>query len=78
MSLPEYTRWRVGRRVGRTIYTDEEPSRLIGVMDTRALAAEVIRAHNDGIPERCQEYSETFSGQCVLPAGHRGIHIIQR
>lgn len=46
-SLP----WRVGRKVGRTIYarlgataSDEDP--LIGVMDTPELAAETVAAHN--------------------------------
>lgn len=46
-SLP----WRVGRKVGRTIYamTGPEPSDddpLIGVMDTPELAAEACEAHN--------------------------------
>ena len=44
--------WRVGRKVGRTIYavaspghpSDDDP--LIGVMDTPALAAEAVEAHN--------------------------------
>lgn len=43
--------WRTGRKVGRTIYAQhgDEPSdedQLIGVMDTRALAAEAVDAHN--------------------------------
>lgn len=43
--------WRVGRKVGRTIYqqTGPEPSDddlLIGVMDTPDLAARVVRAVN--------------------------------
>jgi hypothetical protein len=44
--------WRVGRRVGRTIYVDAgEPdpndgSLLIGVMDSPELAAEAVEAHN--------------------------------
>jgi len=47
--------WRVGRSVGRTIYrqVSDEPSKedeLIGVMDTRELAALVVRAVN-GIDE---------------------------
>lgn len=43
--------WRTGRKVGRTIYeqpwaqpSDDDP--LIGVMDTRELAAEACAAHN--------------------------------
>jgi hypothetical protein len=44
--------WRVGRKVGRTIYrqTGSEPSdddELIGVMDTPELAALVVAAVND-------------------------------
>ena len=43
--------WRVGRRVGRTVYAQlgAEPSDedvLIGVMDTRALAEDVVWSHN--------------------------------
>jgi hypothetical protein len=46
--------WRVGRRVGRTVYYQlgERPSDedlLIGVMDTRALAREVVDAHNGAL-----------------------------
>lgn len=37
--------WRVGRKVGRTIYDSED--HLIGVMDTRSLAAQVVAAVND-------------------------------
>lgn len=43
--------WRNGRKVGRTIYaqmgpepSDDDP--LIGVMDTRVLAADAVCAHN--------------------------------
>jgi hypothetical protein len=48
---PLQNRWRVGRKVGRTIYAQigPEPSDddvLIGVMDTRALAEEAVAAHN--------------------------------
>lgn len=43
--------WRVGRSVGRTIYAVTGPEAtktdvLIGMMDTRALAAEAVDAHN--------------------------------
>lgn len=48
--------WRVGRKVGRTIYaqlaadaSDDDP--LIGVMDTRELAADAVGAHNHRIAE---------------------------
>ncbi len=48
----ERVRWRVGRKVGRTIYAvinenapDFDP--LIGVMDSVVLAEAVVRAHNE-------------------------------
>jgi len=55
---PEHLRWRVGRKVGRTIYAqladapgDHDP--LIGLMDTKALAQAAVRAHNDRLmPKR--------------------------
>jgi len=53
----EKMRWRVGRRVGRTIYAvvgdqpgDHDP--LIGVMDTKALAEAAVRAHNTELDHR--------------------------
>jgi len=47
--------WRVGRKVGRTIYAvvSDNPSDddwLIGMMDTWPLAAEVVEAHNARLP----------------------------
>lgn len=44
-------RWRVGRRVGRTLYAQISPSPddadiLIGVLDTTELAKEAAAAHN--------------------------------
>ncbi|HKY60539.1 MAG TPA: hypothetical protein VJP59_05955 [Gemmatimonadota bacterium] len=47
----EILRWRVGRKVGRTIYAQagESPSDadvLIGVMDRPTLAAAAVMAHN--------------------------------
>jgi hypothetical protein len=46
--------WRVGRKVGRTIYAMRDPAGLvategddlIGMMDTRELAMRVVAAHN--------------------------------
>ncbi len=38
--------WRVGRKVGRTIYDGDK---LIGMMDTRELAELVVRHVNNGI-----------------------------
>ena len=50
-------RWRVGRKVGRTIYAqmadaprDDDP--LIGVMDTPALARAAVDAHNSAMSEK--------------------------
>lgn len=48
--------WRTGRKVGRTIYAmvDVEPTdhdALIGMMDTAALAAEAVAAHNGHHPK---------------------------
>ena len=46
--------WRVGRKVGRTVYAQvgdgpNDDDCLIGVFDTRELAAEAVRAHNASI-----------------------------
>lgn len=43
--------WRVGRKVGRTIYVVYGPGEedLIGVMDSRELAAEAVAAHNSRV-----------------------------
>lgn len=44
--------WRIGRRVGRTVYYDDgspnpnDGSKLIGVMDTPELAVEAVAGHN--------------------------------
>lgn len=38
--------WRTGRKVGRTLYAGDE---LIGLMDTRELAAEVAAAVNERV-----------------------------
>jgi len=51
MDAPNWLRWRVGRKVGRTIYVmrGDAPSdddSLIGVMDTPRLAEEAVNAHN--------------------------------
>lgn len=50
--------WRVGRKVGRTIYAmvnDDGPSDddvLIGMMDDYELAIEVVSCHNAALKER--------------------------
>ncbi len=46
--------WRIGRSVGRTIYAvvGEDASKddvLVGMMDTPALAIEVVMAHNGSL-----------------------------
>lgn len=51
MQAPNWLPWRVGRKVGRTIYAQvgaeaSDDDVLIGVMDTAALAAEAAHAHN--------------------------------
>jgi hypothetical protein len=51
MEAPNWLRWRVGRKVGRTIYAmvGDNPSdddHLIGTMDTPRLAEEAVTAHN--------------------------------
>lgn len=55
--MPELTRlpWRIGRKVGRTVYAvigDEatDDDFLIGMFDTRELAAEAVEAHNARLP----------------------------
>lgn len=59
MDLKDYIAvpWRVGRKVGRTIYaqlgpldSDEDP--LIGTLDTPELAEEAVRAHNERLGRR--------------------------
>lgn len=52
---PTWLPWRVGRKVGRTIYaqvgalpSDNDP--LIGLMDTFELAHEAVNAHNHALP----------------------------
>lgn len=49
--IPEELPWRVGGKVGRTIYAvtvpgDQLGDVLIGMMDTRELAALVVDEHN--------------------------------
>jgi hypothetical protein len=49
--------WRVGRKVGRTIYAQlgDEPSDddvLIGMMDTPALAKDAVESHNQALKRR--------------------------
>lgn len=49
-------RWRVGRSLGRTVYAQigAEPADddvLIGLFDSRELAAEAVRAHNSMLEE---------------------------
>ena len=55
---PAVSRWRTGRKLGRTIYaqpgpeaSDEDP--LIGLMDTPELAAAAVEAHNAFLWRRC-------------------------
>jgi hypothetical protein len=55
--LAQRATWRVGRKVGRTIYAQilSEPSDgdvLIGVMDTRELAVLAVQSHNRYLQEQ--------------------------
>jgi hypothetical protein len=50
-AAPQNSPWRVGRKVGRTIYvlvngTASDEDELIGVMDSRAVATAAVEAHN--------------------------------
>lgn len=49
----EHLPWRTGRRVGRTVYAvtggADHDDLLIGLMDTRALAARAVADHNRGL-----------------------------
>lgn len=47
--------WRVGRKLGRTIYVSLDPDEpdndlLIGIMDIPALAKMVVETHNASLP----------------------------
>jgi hypothetical protein len=44
--MTEQTPWHAGRTVGRTLYQGDGPDDLIGVMDNRELAAQVVAEHN--------------------------------
>lgn len=72
--LDEITRilespWRVGRKVGRTVYvvSEHHPSGdggpLIGVMDTKEIAAKVVEDHNARIEEKVGERLEHHQGE---------------
>jgi hypothetical protein len=57
---PARAKWRVGRKVGRTVYiqTGEEPSNLdilIGMMDSPELAALAVKAVNEHLDRRHAE-----------------------
>jgi hypothetical protein len=44
--MTDETKWRVGKKVGRTVYIGDDPGDLVGVMDTPELAARVVAAVN--------------------------------
>jgi hypothetical protein len=59
--------WRVGRKVGRTVYAVTGPTAsdtdvLIGVMDTRTLAAEAVACHNARLGWTDPEDKEEVAG----------------
>jgi hypothetical protein len=66
-------RWRVGRSIGRTIYAITGPlegdaDHPIGMLDTRELAAEAVRAHNASID------SDSRAGRRLLTGGDEAEH----
>lgn len=68
--------WRVGTKVGRTLYRDDV---LVGLMDTPELAAEVVAALS-GQPcghTHCGLLADAAGRMpliCTRPAGHPGAH----
>ena len=53
-------KWRVGRKLGRTIYAiaGDEPDdcdTLLGMMDTREVAEHVVYEHNRALSERYEQ-----------------------
>jgi len=67
---PYDTPWRVGRKVGRTIYAQhtEGYGQLLGMMDSVGLAGEVVDCHNRRLAE------EALGEQFIITAGY-GIHL---
>jgi hypothetical protein len=62
------SKWHTGRTVGRTIYSGDGPDDLIGVMDTREIAAHIVRLHNRYIDEQADnEYREVMHGRKPTP-----------
>lgn len=60
MSVVVANRWRVGRKLGRTVYVQmgaspDDGDLLIGVMDTPELAAHSVAAHNAVLEIRARE-----------------------
>jgi hypothetical protein len=56
--------WRVGRKVGRTVYaTTGGVDRLIGVMDTPELAERVVRDHNARLAGKPAEGQDHKAGR---------------
>jgi hypothetical protein len=82
---PQDSPWRVGQKVGRTIYVmvggeagDEDE--LIGVMDSGAIAAAAVEAHNDtlrpwsaccGFPVRLGPVTGPICAGCLEPCDVR-------
>jgi hypothetical protein len=62
-------RWRVGASIGRTIYAVVgNGDRVIGMLDSRELAAEAVRAHNAQID------AEARAGRRLLTGGDEAEH----
>lgn len=72
--------WRVGRKVGRTIYacpfdppSDSDP--LIGLMDTPELAEYAVRAHNDEIDAKGD--IDRFDAHVALPEAQEHLERVE-
>ena len=69
MSEQALSRWRVGQKVGRTVYamvaeSASDDDVLIGMMDTPELAAVVVNAHN-----ALHQIVASAYGETTLPTG---------
>lgn len=65
-------RWRVGRKLGRTLYIDDQ---CVGMVDTPELAAAIVGSLNgssEWASDPCYAVATTGLGYCRLPKGHAG------
>jgi hypothetical protein len=72
-------KWHTGRTVGRTIYSGDGPDDLIGVMDTREIAAHIVRLHNRFIDEQADHQSrEVMQNAREWPSTSKDLRMIHR